>query len=201
VKRLIDDRSLLKGSSHTTVFERLLELFPHPDEHTLTYLTQEANTLVTAGSETTASVLEVGLFRILQNEKIYNRLFEELKTAIPDVHVSPKYTTLQKLPYLVCRNIAMTVRALLTKAQTACVKESLRVTYGVLGALPRVTPPGGVRVQGYEIPAGVSKGLSVKERWNANSELHRPSSALTAIRFITTSGFILIATPSSRKDG
>jgi hypothetical protein len=40
--------------------------------------------------------------------------------------------------------------------QTACVKESLRHTYGVLGALPRVVPEGGVEVQGYKIPAGVS---------------------------------------------
>jgi len=101
IKRLVDDRSILLSSKHTTVFEKLLELFPQPDEHTLAYLTQEANTLVTAGSETTASVLEVGLFRILQNPAIHERLFAELKEAVPDVLVVPKYATLKKLPYLV----------------------------------------------------------------------------------------------------
>lgn len=101
IKRLVDNRSVLLSSKHTTVFEKLLELFPHPDDHTLTYLTQEANTLVTAGSETTASVLEVGLFRILQNKSILERLLSELKNAIPDVSATPKYATLKKLPYLV----------------------------------------------------------------------------------------------------
>ncbi|RYO90662.1 hypothetical protein DL766_002869 [Monosporascus sp. MC13-8B] len=142
IQRLIDDRSVLLSSKHTTVFEKLLELFPRPDAHTLRYLTQEANTLVTAGSETTASVLEVGLFRILQNRPILERLFSELKEAIPEVSVTPKYATLKKLPYL-----------------TACIKESLRVTYGVLGALPRVVPEGGVVVQGYKIPAGTVIGM------------------------------------------
>ncbi|KAI1373460.1 cytochrome P450 [Hypoxylon crocopeplum] len=142
IKRLVDDRSILLAAKHTTVFEKLLELFPRPDDHTLTYLTQEANTLVTAGSETTASVLEVGLFRILQNKPILERLFGELKEAIPDISSPPKYATLKKLPYL-----------------TACVKESLRHTYGVLGALPRVVPEGGVEVQGHKIPAGTVIGM------------------------------------------
>ncbi|KAI0966725.1 cytochrome P450 [Xylaria arbuscula] len=142
VKKLVDDRSVLSSSKHTTVFEKLLELFPHPDEHTLTYLTQEANTLITAGSETTASVLEVGLFRILQNRSILDRLLSELKEAIPDVTVTPKYAKLKTLPYL-----------------TGCVKEALRHTYGVLGALPRVVPEGGIEVQGYKIPAGTVIGM------------------------------------------
>ena len=101
IQRLIDDRSALLSSKHTTVFEKLLELFPRPDAHTLTYLTQEANTLVTAGSETTASVLEVGLFRILQNKLILERLLAELRESIPDVTVTPKLAILKKLPYLV----------------------------------------------------------------------------------------------------
>ncbi|KAK9772686.1 putative Cytochrome P450 [Seiridium cardinale] len=142
IRRLMLDPSKLNAAKHTTVFQKLLEMFPKADEHTLTYLTQEANTLVTAGSETTASVLEVGLFRILQNDAIHRKLFDELKQAIPNKDEPPKLSMLKQLPYL-----------------TACVKESLRVTYGVLGALPRVVPAGGVEVQGYKIPAGTVIGM------------------------------------------
>ncbi|KAI9674802.1 MAG: hypothetical protein M1817_001706 [Caeruleum heppii] len=141
VKRLIEDRSLLKAD-HATVFQRLLSLFPKPDEDTVTYLTQEANTLVTAGSETTAEVLTVGLFRILQSPTMHQKLLAELKQAIPDVNKPTAYTELAKLPYL-----------------TGCVKESLRATYGVLGALPRVVPKGGVMIHGHFVPEGTTVGM------------------------------------------
>ncbi|ROW03899.1 hypothetical protein VPNG_07309 [Cytospora leucostoma] len=146
IRRLVSDPSLLNAAGHKTAFQAMMELFPKgvevDEEHKLTYLTQEANTIVTAGSETTASVLEVGLFRVLQNKDICDRLFEELKEAIPNVKEAPKLAMLKQLPYL-----------------SACVKESLRVTYGVLGALPRVVPAGGVVVRGYYIPAGTVIGM------------------------------------------
>lgn len=105
IRRLISDPSLLNAAGHKTAFQAMMELFPKgvevDEEHKLTYLTQEANTIVTAGSETTASVLEVGLFRVLQNKAICDRLFEELKEAIPNLKEAPKLAMLKQLPYLV----------------------------------------------------------------------------------------------------
>lgn len=88
------------------------------EDYKLTYLTQEVNMLVTAGSETTASVLEVGLFRVLQNKDIYEKLFEELKEAIPNVNEAPKLAMLKQLPYLVSTHPV-------TGAPRGCLKSCL----------------------------------------------------------------------------
>ncbi len=85
IKRLVDDHSILLFSKHMTVFEKLLELFLRSDQHTLTYLVQEANMLVAARAETTASIPEVGWSRILQNKEIHDRLYAELEEAVLNV--------------------------------------------------------------------------------------------------------------------
>ncbi|KAI0909713.1 hypothetical protein F4823DRAFT_562648 [Ustulina deusta] len=85
IKRLVDNHSILLFSKHMTVFEKLLELFLRSGQHTLTYLVQDANTLVAARAETTASIPEVGLSRILQNKEIHDRLYAELEEAVLNV--------------------------------------------------------------------------------------------------------------------
>lgn len=94
-----------------------------------------------AGGDTTAHTLTVGIWYIMANSNIKSRLVEELKKAIPDADNAElvSSSTLENLPYL-----------------KVIVKESLRLSYGPPGRLPRTTPKTGAVLCGQQIPAGVS---------------------------------------------
>jgi cytochrome P450 len=80
-----------------------------PEEKTFKRLAVEANSILAAGFETTAGVLTLMTFLILDNPDVHDRLKAELKIAIPDETVVPNWQALERLPYL-----------------SAVVKESLR---------------------------------------------------------------------------
>ena len=46
------------------------------------------------------------------------------------------------------------------QCKTGCIKEGLRLSYGVIGRLPRVIPKGGAVLHGYDLPAGSKVGMS-----------------------------------------
>lgn len=64
-------------------------------------LTDEALTLLTAGTETTARALTFGIFYLIKNQKIRGKLREELKTVMPTPESLPTWDQLKQLPYLV----------------------------------------------------------------------------------------------------
>ena len=84
-------------------------------------LTDEAVTIVVAGSETVAWALTVGTYHILANVSILRKLKTELATAIPEPSKSMPQVTLENLPYL-----------------SAVIKESLRVSHGAASRLQRL---------------------------------------------------------------
>ncbi|KAE8412379.1 cytochrome P450 [Aspergillus pseudocaelatus] len=101
---------------------------------TIDRLTANAETLVIAGSETTATLLSGVTYLLLKNPEAYQTLTKEVRSAFnseEDIHLG----SVAKLPYML-----------------ACLDEALRMyPPGAIGP-PRVTPKGGVKILGAWIP-------------------------------------------------
>jgi len=112
-----------------------------PDESTLV---QEAFGLVTAAADNTGNALTIAAYNVVANPEIYDKLKKELRQAFPDPNAELKYVALEKLPYL-----------------TGVVKEGLRLSFGVIGRLPRVVPPGpGATFNGHYLVPGTVLSMS-----------------------------------------
>lgn len=110
-------------TSHPTLFHELLQGDVPATEKSVNRLVQEAQIVVSAGTETTAWCLSVISFHLLSNPSILERLRKELKEAIPGPDKPVPVETIEQLPYL-----------------TACIQEGLRLSYGLSTRLPRVSP-------------------------------------------------------------
>lgn len=105
------------------------------EERSLDRLTDEGILFVVAGNETTGNALSVMTFHILNTPHILQSLTAELSTAIPNVDVLPQWRDLERLPYL-----------------SAVIKEGLRMSYGVVSRMPRVSPNAPIRYKDWIIP-------------------------------------------------
>jgi len=137
-----------KGTRQTNAKTIVAEIVSNPDPSktgvvTRRRLEEEALSLIAASSDTVGNALTVATYHLLKNEFFLRRLEEELKGVIPGVEKCPGYDELADLPWL-----------------TAVVKESLRMSHGLVGRLPRVVPLSGMEVLGERIPGGVSVTLS-----------------------------------------
>lgn len=72
-----------------------------PEEKETEHLKWQFNSLVAAGTLTTAHTLSILTFHILTNPEILERLQKELQTVMPDTDSRPSWVQLEKLPYLV----------------------------------------------------------------------------------------------------
>ncbi|PGH17767.1 hypothetical protein AJ79_00908 [Helicocarpus griseus UAMH5409] len=113
------------------------------DVPTVENLENEAYDLVGAASGTTGNALTITAYHVVANPEIYRTLKAELESAFPNPNSEMIYTKLEKLPYL-----------------TAVIKEGLRLSYGVIGRLPRVVPESGAEFNDYKVPAGALVGMS-----------------------------------------
>ncbi|KAL1639847.1 hypothetical protein SLS58_007591 [Diplodia intermedia] len=104
-----------------------------PPELTTPRLTEEAFTLLGAGTVTTAHTLSTTVYHLLANPSKLSRLRSELAPLYPpsSSSSSPTWTHLERLPYL-----------------SAVMAEGLRLSYGVSHRLPRVSPDAALRVPG-----------------------------------------------------
>ncbi|ESK81718.1 cytochrome p450 [Moniliophthora roreri MCA 2997] len=100
-------------------------------------LLDECITLQFAGSDTVGNTCMVGTYGLLTNLGALKKLRKELDEAWPDVNMAMSYEVLEKLPYL-----------------GAVIKESLRMSPGVVSPLPRVVGPSGATIAGVVVPAG-----------------------------------------------
>lgn len=133
-----------ESSSHPTTFhEMLANEEMGPEEKTIRRLVDEAQTIVGAGTLTTANVLKTCTYHVLANPPILSRLKEELETAIPDPHTSLPLSKLEQLPYL-----------------NAIIAESLRKSYGVSSRLQRIAPDRALHYSSYTIPPGTCVGMT-----------------------------------------
>ena len=94
----------LQQEPQETMFHHLIAPQPQTGREGIrskAVLWQEANNMVAAGSETTASILTIATFYILNDPTICVRLVQELVEAWPDVEMQVSLATLERLPYLV----------------------------------------------------------------------------------------------------
>ncbi|KAI0698067.1 cytochrome P450 [Cerioporus squamosus] len=136
----VDNPQSLQQKTQETLFHHLIAPNPETGREGIwskSTLWQEANNMIAAGSETTASILTVATFYVLNELPVRERLFAELMEAWPDTETQAPLETLEKLPFL-----------------TAVIKESLRVGHGIVGPLPRIVTPTDAVIADHAVPAG-----------------------------------------------
>ena len=106
-----------------------------PQEKTLNFLQDEAQTIVSAGTVTTAHVLSHISFYLLNSPPLLKRLQDELSTVITPSNPTPNWQRLEQLPFL-----------------TALIQEGLRVTYGVSHRLQRRFPDRALTYNNVTVP-------------------------------------------------
>ncbi len=100
-----------------------------------------AQTLIVAGSETSATALSAAIFYLTKNAAALNKLASEIRAAFShDSDIT--FATTQKLEYL-----------------SAVIDEALRMHPPVAAGFPRQARPGGAVICDYYMPEGVSAGL------------------------------------------
>ncbi|KAI0548664.1 cytochrome P450 [Xylaria curta] len=107
-------------------------------------LAKEAQVLLGGGTASTARTIGFASYYILSRPHIRSRLEQELQDVMATwPQRSPTWADLERLPFL-----------------QAIIKESLRLSYGVMHRLPRVSPDVPIRYKEYEIPVSVPVGMS-----------------------------------------
>lgn len=147
-----NDRDGVKAKG--TIFQAMLDSDLPPEEKAADRLQDEGQTLVGAGSETTAKALSLITFYLLQNKPLLQRLREELATVPAEPGRDSLLPQLEKLPYLVSRHHPRPPVCSLTAAQSAVVNEGLRMMNGVTTRLPRVAHEP-IQYKDWTIPAHV----------------------------------------------
>ncbi|KAE8415948.1 putative benzoate 4-monooxygenase cytochrome P450 [Aspergillus pseudocaelatus] len=138
-----DEDTAYKKAGHRTVFHELLDSKLPPAELQRNRRRDEAFSLVTAGSGTTAYVLRGTAYHIAANPSVRQRLHDELVATIPDPQQFPTLTTLEQLPYL-----------------TAVIQEGLRLCDSVTHRISRQFPDQPLQCRGIFIPANTTVGMT-----------------------------------------
>lgn len=132
-----------KNVSHPTLFHEMLNSGLPPKENTVTRLFQEAQVIIGAAILTTSWALAVASFHIINTPSIFLKLRAELVEAIPDPSAPPGWTELEQLSYL-----------------NGCVKEGIRLAYGIASRLPRVAHKD-LQYKEWMIPAGTPVSMTI----------------------------------------
>jgi len=126
-----------------TVFDTMLDADVPPIEKSMLRMTEEAHSLISAGSYTTAHALQTITYFLLIDPSYLKRLQKELEVSILDPTIIPSTAELEKLPFL-----------------SAVVHEGLRMAKGVPHRLARVSPDLSYNYGDIIIPKGVPVGMS-----------------------------------------
>lgn len=114
-----------------------------PKEKSVKRMVQEAQVIIGAAILTTSWAAAVASFHIIDKPEIFKKLHAELKEAIPDTSTRLDWQTLETLPYL-----------------TGCIKEGIRLAYGIASRLPRVARHD-LKYRGWVIPAGTAISMTI----------------------------------------
>jgi cytochrome P450 len=131
-------------SSHVTVFHDILnEPNLPPTQKTEQRMMAEAESIVGAGTLTSAHMLSLTSYFVLENPRILETLSAELREAMPDASSSPTMQVFESLPYL-----------------NAVINEGLRMSYGSMHRLSRSHPSDSLQYGDWVIPPGTPVGYS-----------------------------------------
>ncbi|KAI9828093.1 MAG: hypothetical protein M1832_003620 [Thelocarpon impressellum] len=144
IRAIIDGKTdTNRTASHTTIFQDMYEGNLPPHEKTMRRLVDEGQTLIGAGTLTTAHMLRTTSYYLLANPESLAKLKAELNEAMPDLSKSPPVSKLEQLPYL-----------------SAVVNEGLRISYGVSHRLQRVMPDRSLKFHDWVIPPGTPVSMT-----------------------------------------
>ena len=123
-----------------TIYHRLMDPTAFRDKTVPSpgSLYEEGQALMFGGADTVGNTLMVGTHNLLQRPAVLQTLRQELLTAWPTLSKEPRLRELENLPYL-----------------NAVIKESLRMSSGVVSGLLRVVPSMGATVNGVTVPQEV----------------------------------------------
>ena len=139
--REIENRKKI-GSDHQDILAKLFEVQKQrPDEMNDVNVLSMATSNIAAGSDTTAISTRSVIYHLLKNPDCKKKLVEEIDMHMKDVGPMELIALEQtkRMPYL-----------------QACLYEGLRLHPAVGMSLPRVTPSGGIEIDGCFIPEGVN---------------------------------------------
>ncbi|KAG6872652.1 hypothetical protein C0995_007982 [Termitomyces sp. Mi166 len=143
IDELREDPSKLEHADHEIIYHHLLTPKEGQNVPSRESLIDEAKTMIAAGSDTVGNTCTLGTFHVLSNPEIHAKLTNELRDAWTDRDAKVGFERLEKLPYL-----------------TAVIKESLRLSHGVVTPLPRVVPSDTV-IAGEVIPKNATVSMGV----------------------------------------
>ncbi|CAM1502201.1 Fc.00g041850.m01.CDS01 [Cosmosporella sp. VM-42] len=122
------------------LLDPLLRLKPQPS---FEQLLANASQLITAGSESSSTLLVATVSLLADNPAALEKVTEEIRSSFQSED-QITFTSTNNLPYLY-----------------ACLNECLRRFPAVPPGLPRVVPPGGATVSGHALPEGTNQDKTV----------------------------------------
>ena len=150
-----------RGSDHQDILARLFEVQKEKPELDDLAVTSMATSNIFAGSDTTAVSIRAILYYLLKCPEYKMRLVEEIDERRKQGKLSDvaKLEEAKEMPYL-----------------QAVMYEALRMHPAVGMSLPRVTPHGGIEIDGHFIPEGVRSSILKISKCHEELTLIRPSS-------------------------
>ena len=142
-----------RGGGHNDILTKLLTMNKaKPLEMDDNGVLSMAASNVFAGSDTTAISMRAILYYLCKNPKCKEKLVQEIdeQTRSGQISIPPTVQQAKGMPYL-----------------QACLQEALRLYPAVGMNLKRVTPPGGIQVDRFHLPEGVS----FSSTWNETALL------------------------------
>ncbi|PBL00266.1 cytochrome P450 [Armillaria gallica] len=147
IDELLANPLVMESDEHETIYNHLMAPHPVKGQHTTPSrksLIEEAINLLAAGSFTVGNAAMVGIYYVLNDPVVHKALVQELRDAWPNKDDRLPLAQLEKLPYL-----------------TAVIKESLRLSHGVVLPLPRIVGPVDTQIGGVYVPAGTVVSMGV----------------------------------------
>jgi cytochrome P450 len=140
------------------------------DTITDTELQESSGSLITGGSETSATLLSGAVYYLMRNPAWMQKLHGELQDSFPS-DADIMFTSLSQLPIL-----------------NAIIHETFRIYPTIPTAMPRVIPATGATVCGYALPPGTQLGIpqysmNRSSRHFTNPEVYAPERFLGAEQY------------------